>query len=320
MFFSIVIPVYNRPHEVRELLESLKHQDYQPFEVIIVEDGSSISCKQAVDFYREHLNLRYFYQENQGQGFARNYGMRNAVGDYMVLFDSDCIVPPHFLSTLARAIKERSLDAHGGPDDAAWDFSIFQKAINFSMTSLWTTGGIRGKLKDPAKYQARGYNMGMSKEVFLATNGFIDPNKGEDIEISIRIKKMGFCLELVEEAYVLHKRKNTLGSFFAQSFSFGRNRVNVSRYHPGAVKLVHFLPLLFLLGGLSWAIFSFWYRPIFYFGAYIFGLWTCCVLFSATIQNRSLPTGLMAVLTSFGQLFFYGAGLLYEGVRKQLKG
>src|SRR5690606_15886377 len=211
-------------------------------------------------------------------------------------------------------------DAHGGPDAAAKEFSVFQKAINFSMTSLWTTGGIRGKLKDPSKYQARGYNMGMSKEVFLATNGFVDPNRGEDIEISIRIKKMGFRLELVEEAYVLHKRKNTLGSFLAQSFSFGRNRVNVSRYHPGAVKLVHFLPLLFLVGGLGWASFSFMYPPIFYLGAYIFGFWACCVLISATLHNGSFITGLVAVLTSFGQLFFYGAGLLYEGVRKQFKG
>src|SRR5690606_3194726 len=267
-----------------------------------------------------HLNIHYLYQKNAGQGFARNYGMRNAIGDYMVLFDSDCIVPPHFLTILLKTLKERKLDAHGGPDAAAEDFSFFQKAVNFSMTSLWTTGGIRGKVKDPAKYQARGYNMGMSKAVFLATNGFVDPNKGEDIEISIRIKKMGFRLELVEDAYVFHKRKNTLGSFLAQSFSFGRNRVNVSRYHPGSVKLVHFLPLLFLLGSLGWAIFSFLYPPIFKLGAYIFGFWTCCVLLSATIQNRSLLTGLIAVLTSVGQLFFYGAGLLYEGFRKPFIG
>src|SRR5690606_15857312 len=149
----------------------------------------------------------------------------------------------HYLSTLKHALVERRLDAHGGPDAAAENFSVFQKALDFSMTSLLTTGGIRGKLKDPAKYQARGYNMGLSKAVFQKTKGFIDPNKAEDIELSIRIKKLGYRLELVEEAFVYHKRRNTFTTFLIQSFSFGRNRVNVSRYHPGAVKAVHFLPL-----------------------------------------------------------------------------
>ncbi|MEX2591486.1 MAG: glycosyltransferase [Anditalea sp.] len=320
MFFSVVIPVFNRPMEIKELLESLVRQVYKNFEVLIVEDGSVITCEEIVNSYQEKLNIRYLFQSNKGQGFARNFGMRNAQGDYFVLFDSDCIVPPNYMGILNHALKERRLDAHGGPDAAAEDFSVFQKAINFSMTSWWTTGGIRGKLKTASKYQARGYNMGLSKAVFLETKGFIDPNKGEDIELSIRIKRLGYKLELIKEAFVYHNRKNDFGSFLAQSFSFGRNRINVSRYHQGSIKFVHFLPLAFLLGWLAWTISFFLFLPGFYLGTVIFGLWTLGVFLSASIQNRSLFTGIVTVFTSYGQLFSYGAGFSLEGFIKMLKG
>src|SRR5690606_679379 len=218
MFFSVIIPVYNRPLEVKELLQSLLEQDYREFEVIVVEDGSTVPCRDLVQSFQDKLHVTYLMQPNQGQGFARNYGMNRARGDYFVLFDSDCLVPGHYLKTLKRAIRERKLDSHGGPDAAGEDFTVFQKAVNFSITSRWTTGRSRDKLKNPEKYQARGNNMGMSKAVFLATGGFVEPNKGEDIEENIRIKKLRYRLELVNEAYVYHKRKNTFRTFLAQSF------------------------------------------------------------------------------------------------------
>lgn len=320
MMFSVVVPVYNRPKELNELLESLLGQDYSALEVIIVEDGSSQPADDVIARYQGRLSLRYFYQANRGQGFARNFGMEQAQGDYFVLFDSDCIIPPHYFSVLNEIIRQRQLDAHGGPDAAAQDFSVFQKAINFSMTSLWTTGGIRGKLKDPSKYQARGYNMGMSRPVFHATGGFVDPNKGEDIELSIRIKQMGYRLELIEQAYVFHKRRNTLMSFFSQSFSFGRNRINVSRYHPGSVQLVHLLPLFFLLGGVGWLLVSPFQPAVMSLGAVVFGLWTLGVFVTATIQNSSLLVGSLAIITSYGQLFSYGAGILWESIKKLTRG
>jgi glycosyltransferase involved in cell wall biosynthesis len=320
MIFSVIVPVYNRPRELRELLESLLCQDYSAFEVIIVEDGSTETSEAIAKQYQDRLSLRYYFQDNQGQGFARNFGMEQAQGDYFVLFDSDCIIPPHYFSVLVKDLAIRKLDAHGGPDAAAQDFSLFQKAINFSMTSLWTTGGIRGKLKNPAKYQARGYNMGMTRAVFLATDGFVDPNRGEDIELSIRIKQMGYRLELIEEAYVYHKRKNTLISFFAQSFSFGRNRINVSRYHPGSVQLVHLLPLLFLLGWLGWLLISAFVPMLKLLGAWVFGLWTLGVWISATVQNKSLSVGFLSIFTSYGQLFSYGAGIFWESIKKASKG
>lgn len=320
MFFSIVVPVYNRPNEIKELLESLVDQEYRQFEVIVVEDGSSETCREIVVSFGKQLQVKYLYQENQGQGFARNYGMINAMGDYFVLFDSDCIIPPHYLKTLNQEIRNQQLDAHGGADGAAVDFSVFQKAINFSMTSFWTTGGIRGKMKNLEKYQARGYNMGFSREVFMATKGFVDPNRAEDIELSIRIKKLGYRLELVKEAYVYHKRKNTFRSFLAQSFSFGRNRINVSRYHPGAVQLVHLLPFLFLVSFVVWLTASLFCPAISYFGGVVFGLWTGGVLLSAGWSNKSLLVGLVAVVTSYGQLFSYGAGLFTEGVIKTFRG
>ncbi|MDN3668169.1 glycosyltransferase [Echinicola jeungdonensis] len=311
MYFSIIIPVYNRPDEIKELLESLSRQVYQNFEVIIVEDGSKISCREEVESFEPQMQIRYFYQENSGQGFARNYGMEKAKGDYFVFFDSDCLIPENYLKILNQAILEFNLDAHGGPDEASGEFSAFQKAINFSMTSFLTTGGIRGKVADPSKYQARGYNMGFSREVYNATQGFRDANQGEDIELSIRIKKLGFKLHLVREAFVYHKRRNDLKSFVNQGFSFGVNRVNVNHYHPGSIQAIHWMPAMFLLGALSVILAYFICYPYFFAGAMIYGIWTLGVLVSSSLENKSLCVGILSIATSYGQLLAYGAGLLW---------
>jgi glycosyltransferase involved in cell wall biosynthesis len=320
MYFSVIVPVYNRPKEIQELLESLCRQTFGDFEVLIIEDGSDQTCEKVVETFKEKLSLRYFYQNNTGQGFARNFGMQQALGKFYILLDSDCIAPPQYLETVKHHLEQKKLDAFGGPDEADEDFSPLQKAINFSMTSVFTTGGIRGKLPDPSKYQARGYNMGMSKAAYMATNGFVDPNRGEDIELSIRLKKMGFKLELIKEAYVFHKRRNTFFSFLQQSYSFGRNRVNVSRFHPEAIKLVHMLPLFFLLGVLSLPL---WYQVrmnLFLLGMGILALWSLGVVIASARENKSLLIGLFSFPVAIGQLMAYGAGLGMESLRKMFKG
>lgn len=319
MFFSVIIPVFNRPTEVFELLSSLLQQSYKNFEVILVEDGSIVKSDKVVSRFDSRLSIQYFFQENQGQGFARNFGMTNAKGGFFVILDSDVILPPDYLAVLAKAINDRKLDAFGGPDAAGSDFSNLQKAMDFAMTSFWTTGGIRGKLKDPSKYQARGFNMGVSRKVFETLGGFVDPNRGEDIEWSIRIKKAGFKLELVEEAFVYHKRKNTLFSFAKQAFSFGRNRVNVSRFHPEAIKLVHWMPTFFLLFGISILVngLFFWFYILPH--VLIFGLWAALVIYEASWKYQSILVGALALMTSIIQLCGYGAGLVVELFRKTFK-
>jgi GT2 family glycosyltransferase len=277
-----------------------------------VEDGSTLRCEEVVAAFGHDLSIRYFYQENTGQGFARNFGMRQAKGDFFVILDSDVLLPPTYFEALEKAIATRSLDAFGGPDAAAEDFSPLQKAMDFAMTSFWTTGGIRGKLKDPASYQARGFNMGVSKEVFARLGGFVDPNRGEDIEWSLRIKKAGFCLELVPEAFVYHKRKNTLWSFAKQAFSFGRNRVNVSRFHPEAIKLVHWLPTFFLLFLVSLVINLLFVQVLHIPQLVIFWIWAVLVVYQATWNTGLLLVGHLALLASLIQLSGYGLGLLVE--------
>lgn len=316
MYFSIIIPVFNRPDELLELLESLAEQTLPEFEVIVVEDGSDIKSDEVVDSFRGRMDLQYIFQQNTGQGFARNKGMNQANGDFFVILDSDVILPKRYLEVLKEAIYNRNLDAFGGPDAAADDFSNLQKAMDFAMTSFWTTGGIRGKLKDPSKYQARGFNMGVSRKVFEQVGGFVDPNRGEDIEWSIRIKKAGFKLELVEEAFVYHKRKNTLGSFAKQAFSFGRNRVNVSRFHPEAIKLVHLLPTFFLIFLISIGINAIFLKFLLIPHLLILGAWIALVVFSASWRYQSIRVGSLALLSSLIQLCGYGAGLVVELVRK----
>ncbi|MFC5627030.1 glycosyltransferase [Algoriphagus winogradskyi] len=320
MKFSVIIPVYNRPEELKELLLSLAKQSLTAFEVVVIEDGSSIDSSEIINEFSSQLDIQYLPQANTGQGFARNNGMKIANGDYFVILDSDVLLPRDYLHNLSKAIQDRKLDAFGGPDAAAADFSDLQKAMDFAMTSVWTTGGIRGKMKDPSKYQARGFNMGVSKTVFEVTGGFADPNQGEDIEWSIRIKNAGFKLELVREAYVYHKRKNTLFSFAKQAFSFGRNRVNVSRFHPGAIKLVHWLPTAFLLFSLSIPVFYFLNNTLFQISIGLFLVWSIGVLVSSSSQYNSLKIGLLSWLTSMSQLCSYGLGLPLEVFRKLVKG
>lgn len=312
MYFSIIVPVYNRPEEIIDLLDSIRKQDFTSFEVIIIEDGSSSTCEDLILPYFECLNLTYVFQENTGQGFARNHGISISKGEFFVFFDSDCVVPNGYFNALKKAINARKLDAFGGPDEAGSEFSAFQKAMNFSMTSLWTTGGIRGKLKDPAKFQARGFNMGFSRKAFEKVGGFIDPNMAEDIEISMRIKKAGFRLELVREAFVYHRRKNTFISFLKQSFQFGRNRIHIRTYHPEAVQLVHALPVMFLAGLVAMPL-AFIFVPILLSAlASIYLSWSAGVLVSSTLANRSLKIGFLSLATSIGQLVAYGAGFIRQ--------
>ncbi|KEO74336.1 glycosyltransferase [Anditalea andensis] len=316
MLFSIIIPVYNRPYEIKELLMSLLHQRYKSFEVIIIEDGSTILCSEIIADFNDKLDLKYVYQENTGQGFARNNGMKLASGDFYILFDSDCVIPPDYLETVYRHLTQRNLEAYGGPDAADATFSSVQKAMNYSMTSFFTTGGIRGKMKNPGKYQARGFNMGLSKEAFEASGGFIDPNRAEDIELSIRLKKMGFRLELIKEAYVYHKRRNTVLSFFKQSHSFGKNRVHVSRYHSEAIKLVHLLPLAFLIGILFIPLLYFLFPLLFSLSLFLMAGWCLAIFIGSALENKSWYIGLITVPIAFGQLCSYGAGLATEGMKK----
>ena len=309
MRFSVIIPVYNRPDELQSLLESLSSQTFNDFEVIVIEDGSDHSSRAIVRDFHERININYHFQKNTGQGFARNKGIELAKGDYFVFFDSDCVIPPDYLAILNVALAKRNLDAHGGPDDAGDSFSPWQKAMNFSMTSSLTTGGIRGKMKNPAKYQARGYNMGFSREVYQRVGGFIHPNMAEDIELSIRIKKAGFRLELVTEAFVYHHRKNDFLSFFRQSHQFGRNRVFITKFHKDALKPVHLLPLVFLIGLLLLPIAFLIYLPLGYAIGAVYLLWTIAVFISS---GPGLKVRLLAVLTSYGQLIGYGTGVLRE--------
>jgi glycosyltransferase involved in cell wall biosynthesis len=320
MYFSVIIPVYNRPSEVFELLTSLSKQSVKDFEVILVEDGSTLKSDQIVVSFYDRLEIQYFFQQNQGQGFARNFGMSHANGDFFVILDSDVILPEDYLLVLKNSIQERNLDAFGGPDAAATDFSNLQKAMDFAMTSFWTTGGIRGKLKDPSKYQARGFNMGVSRQVFESIGGFLDPNRGEDIEWSMRIRKAGFRLELVAEAFVYHKRKNTLKSFAKQAFSFGRNRVNVSRFHPEAIKLVHWMPTFFLMFLISIVVNAIFVQAFLIPQVLIFAIWSGLVIYQASWKYQSILVGDLAWMTSIIQLCSYGAGLVYELVRKFYRG
>lgn len=313
--YSVVVPVYNRPQEVEELLESLSSQTYQNFEVIIVEDGSTNKCQWVVNSFKAKLNVSYYFKENSGQGFTRNYGFERAKGDYIVVFDSDCIIPKNYFQEVEEFLNSNPVDAFGGPDKAHPNFNDLQKAISYSMTSPLTTGGIRGNKRHVGKFHPRSFNMGISKAVFEKTKGYKLTRMGEDIEFSIRILNEGFETALIPNAFVYHKRRTSLSQLYKQLHFFGRARVNVNRFWPGQLKLVHLLPLLFVIGLLLWLGMYWLYMPLFKFGGFFLAFYFLMIFWHSTLKNQNINVGCLSVISSFMQLFGYGMGMIAEVIK-----
>ena len=313
-YFSVIVPVYNRRGEVRDLLESLAKQTDDDFELLLVEDGSTEHCDDIAAAYANQLRVQYFWKENEGRSIARNYGIERAQGSYFIFFDSDCVIPPHYFEVLKKALKEHPVDCFGGPDAASEDFNRTQKAISFSMTAFLTTGGIRGGKVQLEKFVPRSFNMGYSRRVWEAVGGFREMFS-EDIDMSTRIRKAGFSITLFREAYVYHKRRNTLRSFSRQTYVFGMSRITLKLLYPDSLKLVHTLPAVFVIGCLTLillAIFWHWWA-ILPLALYVVLLWL-----SALASTRSLPIACLAILTSLIQLGSYGCGFIKAFVWKIL--
>lgn len=313
ILFSIIVPVYNRPDEVKELMASLAAQTDKGFEVVIVEDGSTISCKAEAEAYASEVALQYFYKDNEGRSPARNFGMDNARGDYFIFVDSDCILPPDYIARLRSALSEKWCDCFGGPDDAHASFTDTQKAINFAMTAFLTTGGIRGGKVQMEKFVPRTFNMGFSRSVYEKVGGFREMFS-EDIDMSTRIRLAGFSPELLRSVKVYHKRRGSLAKFWRQVHVFGMSRITLQLLYPGSMKAVHWAPALFVIGAIAMIIGAFfnpwWLLPL---AVYLLALWI-----SAIFSTRSLKVGTMAVAASMVQLWGYGTGFLRAYIWKIL--
>lgn len=313
MFFSIVIPLYNRPDELDELLASLCKQTDKRFEVIVIEDGSTRKGNRVVEKYRDKLDLTYFEKPNSGPGLTRNAGAARAKYDYLIFFDSDCIIPPTYIETVSQALNAQYTDAYGGPDAALPTFTILQKAINYSMTSFFTTGGIRGGKKSMEKFNPRSFNLGVSKKAFDRVGGYGIMRFGEDIDFSLRLQENGFKTALIPGAFVYHKRRSTFKQFFKQVYNSGIARINLHLLHPGSLKIVHLLPALFVAGMAILLLLSLFYPallliPLFY---------SLLVFIDSLIKNRSICVAIYSIAATWIQLTGYGAGFI-SGVWKRL--
>lgn len=321
---SVIIPVYNRPQELDELLESISRQSQLPHEIIVVEDGSSLRAEEVALRWKEQLPVRYFFKENTGQGFSRNFGFSKATGNYLLVFDSDCLLPPHYFQALEIALSKHRYDAFGGPDRAHSSFTRLQKAISYSMTSPFTTGGIRGGKRRVGQFHPRSFNMGISREVWKHTGGYVITRMGEDIEFSLRIISQGFKTGLIPEAYVYHKRRTSLKQFYRQLHFFGRARINIARFFPKELKLVHWFPAVFLLGTLALLIGSLLNSTVMIIGGTLYSLYFLLIFLHSFSLNKSLRVALLSLLSSFVQLWAYGHGFLQEllsrGLRPYLPG
>ena len=309
MKYSIVVPVFNRPDEVDELLASLCSQTLTDFEVIIVEDGSKNPCKDVCDKYASILDLHYYYKENSGPGQSRNYGVERAHGEYVIILDSDVVVPAAYLTAVDSAISHQpsAIAAFGGPDAAHPSFTPVQKAISYSMTSFFTTGGIRGGKAKLDKFYPRSFNMGIRRDVYQQLGGFSKMRFGEDIDFSYRIVEAGYQPRLFPDAWVWHKRRTDFRKFFRQVYNSGIARINLEKRHPGTLKLVHLLPMVFTLGVIGCLLLA----P-FCYGLTLLPLALYCLLIltDSTLQNKSLQVGLLSIPAAFTQLMGYGFGFI----------
>ena len=305
--YSVIIPVYNRIDEVRDLLTSLENQTVKNFEVIIVEDGSTQKCDTVVDEAKARgLNVKYFYKNNEGRSIARNYGIERSSGDYFIFFDSDCVIPPDYFKTIDRELASNYLDCFGGPDAAHESFSDVQKAINYSMTSFLTTGGIRGGKINLEKFVPRTFNMGFSRKVFDRVGGFREMFS-EDIDMSTRIKQGGFSIGLIRQAPVWHKRRIYMRKFLRQVYVFGMSRITLKLLYPDSLKLVHCLPAVFVIGCIILIGLGIFVSPWFIFPIAVYFI---LIFVGAVVSTRSFKIGLLAVPAAIIQLWGYGCGFI----------
>ena len=317
MKYSFIVPVYNRPDEVDELLESLCSQTIKDFEVIIVEDGSKNPCKDVCDKYADILDLHYYYKDNSGPGQSRNYGVECASGEYVIILDSDVVVPTGYLAAIDKELtanSQKPIAAFGGPDAAHPSFTPVQKAISYSMTSFFTTGGIRGGKAKLDKFYPRSFNMGIRRDVYQQLGGFSKMRFGEDIDFSYRIVEAGYQPRLFPDAWVWHKRRTDFRKFFRQVYNSGIARINLEKRHPGTLKLVHLLPMVFTVGVIGlvaccllalccWPCVSWVFLlPIVLYALLIF--------IDSSLRNKSLWVGLLSIPAAFVQLMGYGLGFI----------
>ncbi len=322
MKYSIIVPVYNRPDEVDELLQSLCQQTVKDFEVLIIEDGSVKPCKDVCDKYANILVLHYHFKDNSGPGQSRNYGAERANGDYLIILDSDVVLPNNYIEEVDNSLNNTPAEAFGGPDAAHPSFTPVQKAISYSMTSFFTTGGIRGGKAKLDKFYPRSFNMGIRRDVYLQLGGFTKMRFGEDIDFSYRIVEAGYKPRLFPKAWVWHKRRTDFRKFFRQVYNSGIARINLEKRHPGTMKLVHLLPTVFTVGVISLILISAVGRALMHYIDHNQFYWMCfapwipIILYSLLIcidssfRNKSLKVGLLSVPAAFVQLMGYGLGFI----------
>ncbi len=313
--FSIIIPVYNRPQEIEELLESLTKQSYKKkFEIIVVEDGSTISSKGIVEKYYDKLNIKYFFKQNTGAGLSRNFGMQHTTGNYFIIFDSDCIIPLNYLKEVEIALNQNYTDAFGGADAAHKSFTAIQKAINYSMTSFLTTGGLRGSKKSIHKFQPRSFNLGISKKAFEITKGFSAMKIGEDIDLTFRLWENNFETQFIENAFVYHKRRVSFAQFFKQVFAFGKARPFLNRRFPKTAKLSFWFPSIFMLF-LLFSVVLIFIGNLFFSG--FLTAYFILIFLDSFYKNKSLEVAFLSIVSTIIQFTGYGFGFLVGFIIKK---
>ena len=314
--FSIIIPVYNRPNELKELLDSIKKQTFKDFDVTIIEDGSKITSEKLSLEYSTQFSIKYIAQTNQGPGPARNNGAFQASGSWLIFFDSDCIIPDNYLEIINKEVECTDFDCFGGPDKAHPNFNTIQKAIGYAMSSILTTGGIRGAKENLDIFYPRSFNLGVRNSVFNSLQGFSDMRFGEDLDFSMRLLKKGYSTKLLRKAFVYHKRRNNFRSFYKQVYNSGIARINLDIRHKGTMKIVHWIPAAFVLSHILILTVGIFY-PFFLLSLLFIPM---IILFHSFYVTKEIKTAFYSVPAAFTQTIGYGLGFIKALISRKILG
>ncbi len=321
IFISVITPSYNRASELEHLMRSISAQsiDHNLFELIISDDGSTDDTEALINSWQEKasFSIKYISQENKGPGAARNHGLEKSIGELILFIDSDCEAHPKWIETIVDEYHKSEFDACGGPDGGKKDFTLLQKAIDYSMTSFFTTGGMRGHSeKMISKFYPRTHNMGVKRDKYEAVGGFGNLRHGQDIEFSHRIRTSGGKIRFIKNALVYHRRRTSLRQFIKQVFNWGVARINLGKIDTAMLEPVHFLPslsillslfIILIIYQLDWGIseiFLLFFSP----------LSIICLL--GALNKKDLRVFPILLLVIPIQIFGYGLGFLQAYIRR----
>ena len=315
---SVCVVVYNAMGHIQECLDSLMALEYpqEHFEVLFIDNNSTDGTKELLQYYDTHYpHVRTLINPVLGIAGSRNLALKRAHFDYVAFTDSDCVVPPNWLSKLANGFEkyskeEPSLVAVGGSNSPPKHTSLFYDTLDLMLnTFLGSHGSVQGRRFDKDRYVPHipTVNIMYHKPTVLRAGGFdvTFGNIAEDRDLSYRLEKFGHRFIYLTDTVISHKLRPTWQSWLKNMYVYGKGRMWLMRKHPDKIDVMLFAPVL-LIFSMLFPFLSFiapyFALPLFYFP---------CLLAASmmtSLRAKRIVLTPMLFLLYVGTHFAYGLG------------